>query len=35
MVRIITDLAADYEPQELEEYNITCVPMQISFDDNE
>ena len=34
MVRIITDSAADFEPQELEKYNITCVPMQISFDDN-
>lgn len=35
MVRIITDSAADFEPRELEKYDITCVPMQISFDDNE
>ena len=35
MVRIITDSAADFEPQELEKHDITCVPMQISFDDNE
>ena len=35
MVRIITDSAADFEPQELEKYDITCVPMQISYDNNE
>lgn len=35
MVRIITDSAADFELYELEKYNVTCVPMQISFDDNE
>ena len=35
MVRIITDSAADFEPLELEKYEITCVPMQISFDDKE
>ena len=35
MVKIITDSAADFEPQELEKYSVTCVPMQISFDDNE
>ena len=35
MVRIITDSAADFEPQELKKHNITCVPMQISFDVNE
>ena len=35
MVRIITDSAADFEPYELEKHNIICVPMQISFDDNE
>lgn len=33
MVRIITDSAADFEPQELQQANILCVPMQISFED--
>lgn len=32
MVKIITDSAADFEPAELRELDITCVPMQISFD---
>ncbi len=35
MVRIITDSAADFEPHELKKLNITCVPMQITFDDKE
>lgn len=35
MVRIITDSAADFESHELDKLNITCVPMQISFGDNE
>ena len=35
MIRIITDSAADFEPHELRENNIYCVPMQISFNDVE
>ena len=35
MIRIITDSAADFEPHELKENNIYCVPMQISFNDVE
>ena len=31
MVRIITDSAADFEPQELENKNITCIPLTVSF----
>ena len=31
MVRIITDSAADFEPQELELLNITCIPLVVSF----
>ena len=32
MVKIVTDSAADFEPAELKKLNITCIPMQISFD---
>ncbi len=35
MVRIITDSSADFEPQELENKNIICVPMQIFIDGRE
>lgn len=35
MVRIITDSAADFEPQELENKNITCIPLTVSFGDDE
>lgn len=35
MVRIITDSAADFEPQELTEKNIVCTPMRITFGDAE
>ena len=31
MVRIITDSAADFEPRELENLNITCIPLTVSF----
>lgn len=31
MVRIITDSAADFEPRELENKNITCIPLTVSF----
>lgn len=29
MVRIITDSAADFEPRELEQLNITCIPLKV------
>ena len=35
MVRIITDSAADFEPWELEEKNITCIPITVMLDDAE
>ena len=35
MVRIITDSAADFEPQELKQLNITCIPLTIMMDDRE
>ena len=31
MVRIITDSAADFEPAELEQQNITCIPLTVLF----
>ena len=31
MVRIITDSAADFEPAELEKLNITCIPLNVRF----
>ena len=31
MVRIITDSAADFELKELEQLNITCIPLTVSF----
>ena len=33
MVRIITDSAADFEPQELERLQITCIPLGVTFGD--
>ena len=33
MVRIITDSAADFEPEELQRLNITCIPLTVSFGD--
>lgn len=35
MVRIITDSAADFEPQELEQLNIACIPLKVMFGDAE
>ena len=29
MVRIITDSAADFEPVELEQMNISCIPLKV------
>ena len=31
MIRIITDSAADFEPRELEQLNITCIPLSVRF----
>ena len=35
MVRIITDSAADFEPAELKEKNIFCIPLTVMFGDEE
>ena len=35
MVRIITDSAADFEPLELQQLNITCIPLRITMGDKE
>ena len=35
MVRIITDSAADFEPRELEQLNIACIPLKVMFGDDE
>ena len=35
MVRIITDSAADFEPFELEKYNISCIPIKVLLGDAE
>lgn len=35
MVRIITDSAADFEPFELEKWNITCIPLKVMLGDRE
>ncbi len=35
MIRIITDSAADFEPQELEQMHISCIPLTVSFGDTE
>ena len=35
MVRIITDSAADFEPQELEQLKITCIPISVLLGDTE
>lgn len=35
MVRIITDSAADFEPWELKEKNIICIPITVMLDDAE
>ena len=35
MIRIITDSAADFEPKELEQLNITCIPLSVRFGDRD
>ena len=35
MVRIITDSAADFEPNELQQLNVTCIPLRIMMGDQE
>ena len=35
MVRIITDSAADFEPRELEQLKIACIPLKVMFGDAE
>ena len=35
MIRIITDSAADFEPCELEQKNITCIPLVVAIDGQE
>lgn len=35
MVRIITDSAADFEPQELAGLDVTCIPLTVMFGDRE
>ena len=35
MIRIITDSAADFEPQELEQLNISCIPLSVRFGEDE
>ena len=35
MIRIITDSAADFEPIELEQLHITCIPLKVVFDETE
>lgn len=35
MIRIITDSAADFEPQELEQMKVTCIPLTVMFGDAE
>ena len=33
MIHLITDSAADFEPRELEQLNITCIPLSVRFGD--
>ena len=35
MVRIITDSAADFEPAELENFKIACIPLSVRLEDRE
>ena len=35
MIRIITDSAADFEPQELQRLNLACIGLQVRFEDKE
>ncbi len=35
MIRIITDSAADFEPRELEQLQVTCIPLKVMFGESE
>jgi len=35
MIRIITDSAVDFEPRELDQLNITCIPLTVTFGDTD
>ena len=35
MVRIITDSAADFEPQEYQQLNVTCIPLRVMLAETE
>ena len=35
MIRIITDSAADFEPAELEQLNVTCISLRVCFGEDE
>jgi len=35
MIRIITDSAADFEPRELAQLNIDCIPLTVAFGESE
>ena len=35
MVQIITDSAADFQPQEYEQLGVTCIPLRVAFVDDE
>ena len=35
MVRLITDSAADFEPFELEQLNIACIPIKVMLGETE
>lgn len=35
MIKIITDSAADFEPEELEQLDVTCIPLTVMFGDAE
>lgn len=35
MVRIITDSAADFEPKEYQQLNVTCIPLRVMLGDTE
>ena len=35
MVQIITDSAADLQPQEYEQLGVTCIPLRVAFGDDE
>lgn len=35
MIRIVTDSAADFEPRELEQFQIVCIPLSVIFETGE